>query len=82
MPTYEYQCSKCGKTIEIFQSINAPALTHCTTSDCKGTAPGEGEITRKISAGAGLIFNGSGFYLTDYKNNSSSSDSGSSTDAS
>ena len=59
MPTYEYECLKCGKIKEVFQSINAPYLKKC--SEC------EGELRRLIGSGAGLIFKGSGFYSTDYK---------------
>ena len=59
MPTYEYECSKCKYTFEEFQSINEKPLTRCPK--CKG------ELRRLISGGAGLIFRGSGFYVTDYK---------------
>ena len=67
MPTYDYQCKTCGKTFEVFQSMSSAVLTHCPTDVCDQIPKGEGVIERKISAGAGLIFNGSGFYLTDYK---------------
>ena len=60
MPTYEYECKKCGYKFEEFQSIKAPALKKC--QKCKG------KVQRLISGGAGLIFKGSGFYQTDYKN--------------
>jgi putative FmdB family regulatory protein len=59
MPTYEYICTKCGHEFEAFQSINEPPVKSCPK--CKG------KVERKISGGAGLIFKGSGFYITDYK---------------
>ena len=61
MPTYEYECQKCGKTFEEFQSITAAALTECRQNGCRG------KVTRLIGAGAGLLFKGSGFYITDYR---------------
>ena len=60
MPTYDYVCADCGHVFEEFQSITAKVLTTCP--ECGGT------ISRKIGAGAGLVFKGSGFYITDYKN--------------
>jgi len=65
MPTYEYQCTKCGKEFEFFQSIKDVPLKVCP-------ACGKPALKRKISAGVGLIFKGTGFYITDYKNKSSS----------
>ncbi|MFQ6615041.1 MAG: FmdB family zinc ribbon protein [Fidelibacterota bacterium] len=65
MPTYEYQCGDCGHRFEVFQSIKEPALTTCP--QCHHEA-----ARRLISSGTGLIFKGSGYYLTDYKNKSSS----------
>lgn len=59
MPTYEYQCRKCGIRFERFQSIKADPLTKC--DECGG------QVERLISAGGGLIFKGSGFYITDYR---------------
>jgi putative FmdB family regulatory protein len=59
MPTYEYVCKNCEKTFEIFQSINDDHAQKCP--ECTG------EINRVFSAGTGLIFKGSGFYITDYK---------------
>ena len=59
MPTYEYICRDCGYEFEEFQSIKADPITICPK--CKG------KVEKKISAGAGLIFKGSGFYITDYK---------------
>jgi putative FmdB family regulatory protein len=60
MPTYEYACPKCGHTFEQFQSMNDAPLTKCPK--CKKTG-----LKRLIGGGAGLIFKGSGFYITDYK---------------
>ncbi|MCH7690296.1 MAG: zinc ribbon domain-containing protein [candidate division Zixibacteria bacterium] len=59
MPTYEYKCRKCQHEFEEFQSISAEPVKVCPS--CKG------EVERIISGGAGLIFKGSGFYITDYK---------------
>lgn len=61
MPTYEYECSKCGTVFEAFQMMSDPPLTRCEKCGAKGT------VSRLIGAGAGLIFKGSGFYETDYK---------------
>jgi putative FmdB family regulatory protein len=72
MPTYDYVCNTCGKQFEVFQSMSADVLTHCPVSECGETEKGLGEVTRKIGGGAGLIFSGSGFYITDYKSGSSS----------
>lgn len=62
MPTYEYECRKCGHTFEKFQSITAAPVKTCPK--CKG------KVARLLSAGAGIIFKGSGFYQTDYKKSS------------
>jgi putative FmdB family regulatory protein len=68
MPTYDYLCEACNYQFETFQSITAPPLSECPK--CRGS------VRRLISAGNGLIFKGSGFYITDYKksNNSSASE--------
>jgi len=69
MPTYEYECTKCGKTVDIFQSITEPARKKLRKEDpkpCKCDAP----VQRRIGIGGGLIFKGSGFYLTDYRSES------------
>ncbi len=68
MPIYEYQCSNCGHQLEELQSFSEPELTKCP--NC-----GKESLKRLIGAGAGLIFKGSGFYLTDYKNKSASGSS-------
>src|SRR5262245_22197622 len=67
MPTYEYICTKCGHEFEKFQSIAAPALTRCQKACCAEKKWGRGAVKRKIGGGAGLIFKGSGFYITDYR---------------
>lgn len=61
MPTYEYACPKCGHQFEQFQSMKDEPLKKCPK--CK--KPG---LKRLVGGGAGLIFKGSGFYITDYKN--------------
>src|SRR5262245_44092632 len=61
MPTYDYVCSGCGHRFEEFQSIAAEPLRKCP--QCK-----KAKLERLIGAGAGVIFKGSGFYQTDYKN--------------
>lgn len=63
MPTYEYVCKDCGYEFEEFQSISAEPIKVCPKCG--------GRVERKISAGAGLVFKGSGFYITDYKNKNS-----------
>jgi putative FmdB family regulatory protein len=67
MPTYEYTCSKCGHAFEKVQSIKEDALTVCPRDVCPRKQWGKGKVTRRISAGGGLIFKGSGFYETDYR---------------
>jgi len=59
MPTYEYQCLKCGIDFEAFQKMSDEALQECP--QCQG------KVKRLISSGAGIIFKGKGFYATDYK---------------
>jgi putative FmdB family regulatory protein len=60
MPTYEYRCDACGNDWEVFQSITAEPIKKCP--EC-----GKNKAKRLISTGAGLIFKGSGFYITDYR---------------
>jgi len=64
MPTYDYKCLECNHTFETFQSIKDSHLTECP--QCGG------KIKRLIGTGTTPIFKGTGFYQTDYKNNSSS----------
>lgn len=67
MPTYEYECAKCKKTFEIVQSMKDDALKICPKEKCRMKTWGKGKVKRTIGAGAGLIFKGSGFYITDYR---------------
>ena len=60
MPTYEYACTACEYEFEAFHSITADPIRLCP--EC-----GEQKVERLISGGAGLIFKGSGFYITDYR---------------
>ena len=62
MPTYEYECTKCGHTFEAFQSMKDEPLSSCPK--CRG------RVRRLIQGGIGIIFKGSGFYTTDYKKSS------------
>ena len=61
MPTYEYQCIKCGYKFEEIQRITAPPLESCPQNGC------DGKVRRLIGTGGGLLFKGSGFYITDYR---------------
>ena len=67
MPTYEYRCEKCNQTFEIFQSMKDEAYTVCPKEFCRLEAWGAGKVKRLFGTGAGLIFKGSGFYITDYR---------------
>ncbi len=67
MPTYEYVCEKCGHEFELFQSMSEPALKVCPKERCQQKRWGRGQVKRKLGAGAGLLFKGSGFYITDYR---------------
>jgi putative FmdB family regulatory protein len=62
MPTYEYECTKCGHTFETLQHISDKPLSKCP--QCKGS------LRRLINGGLGVIFKGSGFYSTDNKRGS------------
>ncbi len=59
MPTYDYECTKCGHTFELFQSMTEKPKKRCP--ECGGA------LRRLIGPGAGMIFKGSGFYATDYR---------------
>ncbi len=59
MPTYSYRCENCNHEYEAFQAISA--LPHSVCPQCEGT------VRRLIGAGAGILFKGSGFYTTDYR---------------
>ena len=67
MPTYEYECEKCRKTFDVFQSMKDSAFTICPESHCHMKKWGKGKVRRLLGTGAGLIFKGSGFYITDYR---------------
>ncbi len=67
MPTYEYVCEKCGHRFDQFQSIAAKPLAICPKELCSQKEWGKGKVKRLISGGAGLLFKGSGFYITDYR---------------
>src|SRR5262245_35215392 len=67
MPAYEYVCSKCGHEFEKFQSIADKPLSICPEDLCAQKKWGRGKVKKIIGAGAGLIFKGSGFYITDYR---------------
>lgn len=67
MPTYEYVCQKCGHEFEAIHSMAAPALKNCPEDSCAQKKWGRGKVAKKIGAGAGLLFKGSGFYITDYR---------------
>jgi putative FmdB family regulatory protein len=61
MPTYEYRCTK-GHTFDAFQKMSDEPLDTCP--ECGADAE------RMLSAGAGLLFKGSGFYITDTRSDS------------
>jgi len=67
MPTYDYECATCGHRFEVFEKIHDPTTRPC--SKCK-----KGKARRQPGAGAGFIFKGSGFHVTDYKRSSASSE--------
>jgi putative FmdB family regulatory protein len=62
MPTYEYECLKCGRRFELFQKMTDPPRKRCP--ECRG------KVRRLLGTGAGMIFKGSGFYTTDYRSSS------------
>ena len=59
MPTYDYECTKCGHEFELVQKMTDKPRRQCPK--CRG------KVQRKIGTGAGIIFKGSGFYITDYR---------------
>jgi putative FmdB family regulatory protein len=67
MPTYEYACEKCGQDFEALQTMSAKPLRICPENLCPQKKWGRGRVKKKISAGGGLLFKGSGFYITDYR---------------
>jgi putative FmdB family regulatory protein len=74
LPTYEYECQRCGHRFELFQSMSDEPRKRCP--ECRG------KLRRLLGAGAGIIFKGSGFYATDYRKpqKPAASDGGSSGD--
>jgi putative FmdB family regulatory protein len=69
MPTYEYVCTECEHEFEAFQSMKDAPLTNCPACE-------QPKVKRRVGGGAGLIFKGSGFYITDYKKKPSSGEGG------
>lgn len=70
MPTYHYVCSKCDHEFEVVQPITAAPLTVCPKAHCAAPRWGRGKVKRRPAGGAGLLFKGSGFYITDYRSES------------
>lgn len=62
MPIYAYQCEKCGMRFERMQKFSDKPLTHCP--ECRGKV-------RRLIQPAGIVFKGSGWYITDSKRSSS-----------
>ena len=62
MPTYTYECPKCQHTLDLFHAMTKSPRVKCP-------ACGHAQMKRLLGSGAGIIFKGSGFYETDYKNN-------------
>lgn len=62
MPTYDYRCTQCEHRFEAFQKMSDAPLSDCP--ECGGS------VKRLIGGGAGLLFKGSGFYITDYRSDS------------
>ncbi|MFN9785790.1 MAG: FmdB family zinc ribbon protein [Planctomycetia bacterium] len=67
MPTYDYHCTKCGHELEIFHSMKDAPKKKCPKC-------GKNGLEKKIGAGAGFLFKGEGFYLTDYRSEGYKSD--------
>lgn len=59
MPTYEYECKKCGYRFDRFQKMSDKPVSRCP--ECKG------KVSRIIGLGGGVIFKGAGFYTTEYR---------------
>ena len=62
MPTYEYECEKCGHRFEVFQTMTEKPRKRCPK--CRG------KLRKLVGGGSGMIFKGSGFYVTDYRSKS------------
>jgi putative FmdB family regulatory protein len=63
VPTYEYECLKCGHAFEEFREITAAPRARCPL--CRG------KVQRLISGGAGIVFKGSGWYAKDARKSGS-----------
>jgi putative FmdB family regulatory protein len=70
MPTYEYHCQKCGQNFEAFQSMRDEPFRECPRDLCRLPKWAHGKVKRLLGTGAGVIFKGSGFYITDYRSDS------------
>ncbi|OHD59151.1 MAG: hypothetical protein A2014_06030, partial [Spirochaetes bacterium GWF1_49_6] len=66
MPNYDYQCTACGTVTEIFHKMSQDPEVKCP--ECGSP------MKRKISAGAGIMFKGSGYYVNDYKSSGARSE--------
>ncbi len=69
MPTYDYGCAACGHVFEVFEKINEGGTKACLKC-------GKRRAKRRIGAGAGLIFKGSGFYVNDSRGSSTHASTG------
>ena len=67
MPTYDYICEKCDHAFEVVRPMSAASLLTCPKELCARKKWGRGKVRKIISGGAGLLFKGSGFYITDYR---------------
>ena len=67
MPTYEYFCQKCEQSFDAVQSMKDPHFDTCPEGKCRLEVWGHGKVKRQLGTGAGLIFKGTGFYITDYR---------------
>jgi len=63
MPIYEYECTRCGHRFEVKQRFSDDPVATCPTC---------GNSVRRLLHPAGIIFKGSGFYITDYKRGNAS----------
>ena len=70
MPTYEYSCQKCGQNFDAFLSMRDEPFRECPKNLCRLSKWGHGKVKRLLGTGAGLLFKGSGFYITDYRSDS------------
>src|SRR6478672_4934425 len=67
MPTYEYECEKCRKGFEAYQSMKDDALKTCPKEKCQMKTWGNGKVSRLLGTAACLIFKDSDFYITEYR---------------